>query len=274
MKFNKFYLVRVLTKIGITRSIALFFVKLTSKETHLPNTETIFKNIDIKNINLELKKKGYALGIKLPKTSLDDILEFCKTNETIIDFDNSRKILIPMDKETNPSDGTVYKYTNTYKNCDTVKKIAHDPTVVAIAREYLGTHPKFIGSQMWWSYPKLDSNGNEIKTSLYGFHYDIDDLKFIKLFFYLNDVDESRGPHVIIGNTHKSKSLYEKKNRRLTDEDAQQRYKDQIHIIKGEAGVGFFEDTFCYHKGTHPHKRRLLLQFEYAVNNFDNHDTN
>jgi len=81
-----------------------------------------------------------------------------------------------------------------------------------------------------------------------------------------------RGPHVIIGETHKSKNLFEIKNRRISDDVAEQRYRNKVNIITGKAGTGFFEDTFCYHKGMHPNKRRLLLQFEYAVNDFGNHD--
>jgi hypothetical protein len=40
-------------------------------------------------------------------------------------------------------------------------------------------------------------------------------------------------------------------------------------VITGERGTGFFEDTLCYHKGTNPGKRRLILQIEYGLNRFD-----
>ena len=33
----------------------------------------------------------------------------------------------------------------------------------------------------------------------------------------------------------------------------------------GKAGEGFFEDTFSYHKGTTPHKPRLIFQVEYSI---------
>lgn len=272
MTINKFYIIRALTKVGITRKIALFFSKLFSRPNIRVNPETMFKNLYVEGVNYDLKEKGYALGIQLPKEQLNQILDFCKKNKTYADDDKSNKILIPFNKESNPSTGTVYRYTGAYNNCEAINNIAHDPKVIAIAKHYLGTKPRFIGSQMWWSYPKLNEFGDKIKTDLYGFHYDIDDLKFIKLFFYLNDVDQDRGPHVIIGNSHKAKDFYEIKNRRISDEIAEKRYKGKIKIIEGSAGTGFFEDTFCYHKGTHPNKRRLLLQFEYAINNFSNHD--
>ena len=60
----------------------------------------------------------------------------------------------------------------------------------------------------------------------------------------------------------------------MSEKDAQEKYKDQINVITGKAGDGFFEDTFSYHKGTHPNKRRLLLQFEYAINDFGNQNDN
>lgn len=271
MAINKFYIIRALTKVKITRSIVLFLSKLFSKSNIIVNSETIFPELDENRINQEMNNKGYALGIQLPEPFLQDILDFCGSNKAYVDDDKSNKILVPLTDESNPSTGTVYRFTKAYKNCETINKIAHDPKVIAIAEKYLGVKPKFLGSQMWWSYPKLDEQGNKLNTDLYGFHYDIDDIKFIKLFFYLNDVDLDRGPHVIIGNTHKRKSLFEIRNRRISDQIAESNYKEKIKVITGPSGTGFFEDTFCYHKGTHPDKRRLILQFEYAVNDFMNH---
>jgi hypothetical protein len=115
---------------------------------------------------------------------------------------------------------------------------------------------------MWWSFPPEDDNYN----SLYGFHYDIDALKFLKLFIYITDVDEDSGPHVIISKTHLKKSFFEKINRRLKDDQVEKLFnKDQINVMTADKGCGFFEDTFAYHKGTTPKKPRLILQMEYSL---------
>ena len=86
------------------------------------------------------------------------------------------------------------------------------------------------------------------------------------MFVYITDVDENGGPHAIISKTHLAKDMYEKKNRRLTDEMADNKYeKDRFFVMKGERGTCFFEDTFSYHKGTIPCYPRLILQLEFSI---------
>ena len=41
----------------------------------------------------------------------------------------------------------------------------------------------------------------------FGYHYDIDGFKFVKIFFYLTEVNENDGPHVFIKNTGKKTFL-------------------------------------------------------------------
>ena len=268
MTINKFHIIRKIAIVNFLRPIAIKYYSLTSKSSHKPYKTSVFPNLDVAKELKEIKKNGYSIGIALSSDQLDEVLAFCEENEVCVDRDRTDRIKIPMKDESQPLKGTVFSYTNTYHRCEAIRKIAHDPKVLEIAKAYLGCDPKFLGSQIWWSYPHLDESGNKTKTPLYGYHYDIDDLKFLKIFFYLNDVDEDRGPHVIIGGTHKKKNYFEMRNRRLSDESAEEKYEDQIKVITGKAGEGFFEDTFCYHKGTHPNKRRLLLQFEFAINDF------
>ena len=270
MTISKFQIIRKIAQINVLRAIAIKFYGLFSKSNHKPYEKTVFSDLEIDDTLREINAQGYSLGIKLSSELLTEVLAFCENNETCVDRDRDDRLKISMSDETQPAKGTVFSYTNTYRSCEAVRKIAHDPKILKIAKDYLGCTPKFIGSQIWWSYPHLDEQRNKIKTHLYGYHYDIDDLKFLKVFFYLNDVDEDGGPHVIIGNTHKKKNYFEIRNRRLSDEVADEKYSDNIKEITGKAGDGFFEDTFCYHKGTHPSKRRLLLQFEYAINDFGN----
>ncbi|PCJ23213.1 MAG: hypothetical protein COA97_12100 [Flavobacteriales bacterium] len=268
MEINKFQIIRKIAKINLLRKIAINYYGIFAKSDHKLNDKTVFSELEIDRSLQEINEKGYSLGIQLSSDLLTEILDFCEINEVCINRNKDNKTLISMVDETPPAIGTVFSYTNTYKNCEAVRNIAHDPKIYEIVKNYLGCPPKFVGSQIWWSYPQLNEKGEKIKTHLYGYHYDIDDLKFLKIFFYLNDVDEDRGPHVIIGNTHKKKNYFEIRNRRLTDEVANDKYAKQIKVITGKAGSGFFEDTFCYHKGTHPNKRRLLLQFEFAINDF------
>jgi hypothetical protein len=274
MEINKFQIIRKIAVVNVLRTIAIKYFGLVSRSPHKAYKESVFPDLDVDKELKEIKKKGYSLGISLSKEQLKEVLAFCEENETCIDRDRNDRLKISMIDDSQPVKGTVFSYTNSYKKCEAIRKIAHDPKVLAVAEQYLGCAPKFLGSQIWWSYPHLDETGNPKQTQLYGFHYDIDDLKFLKIFFYLNDVDKDRGPHVIIENTHQKKSYFEIRNRRLSDAVAQEKYGNQIAVIEGKAGEGFFEDTFCYHKGTQPNKRRLLLQFEFAINDFGHQNDN
>ena len=118
-----------------------------------------------------------------------------------------------------------------------------------------------LNSQIWYTFPQE----SKAKHHNFGFHYDIDDYRFLKFFFYLDDVDENTGPHVIIESSHKESSIFKFFNRRISDEVAESKYKNKIKVMLGKPGQGFAEDTFCYHKGTYPLKRRLILQVQFGI---------
>ncbi|MDC3220531.1 hypothetical protein OAT71_01830 [Flavobacteriales bacterium] len=86
------------------------------------------------------------------------------------------------------------------------------------------------------------------------------------MFIYITDVDENGRTHAIISKMHMSKDMFEKKNRLLTDEMAEEKYeKDRVFEMKGEKDTCFFEDTFFYHKGTSSNYPRLILQLEFSI---------
>ena len=85
------------------------------------------------------------------------------------------------------------------------------------------------------------------------------------MFFYLDDVSNDNGPHIIIKGTHNNSHFFKVFNRQISDATAEEKYGENIVIMTGNKGDGFFEDTFTYHKGSYPKKRRLLLQFEYTI---------
>jgi hypothetical protein len=58
--------------------------------------------------------------------------------------------------------------------------------------------------------------------------------------------------------------------RRLPDDEVASAYgADSIERFCLSGGSGFFEDTYCLHKGQSPTGReRLLLAFNYGINDF------
>ena len=150
--------------------------------------------------------------------------------------------------------------------------------MLEIAARYLGTVPKLVGVALWWSYPEQADSGSRNRAAQM-FHFDLDDFKFIKFFFYLTHVDSTGGPHVIVRATHRDKRNLMRGDalrvRRYSDEEVETTYgKERVVSITGPAGTGFIEDTLCIHKGAPPLSRtRLVFQVQYALNDFGNqHD--
>ena len=103
------------------------------------------------------------------------------------------------------------------------------------------------------------------------YHMDVDDYRFIKFFFYLTDVDENGGPHVVVKGTHKHKKFaHQLKLQRFSDQEMVTEYgADKVDVLCGLAGYGFIEDTLCFHKGYPPLNRdRLVLQVEFGLRDY------
>lgn len=151
-----------------------------------------------------------------------------------------------------------------------------------IAKNYFGVQPCFSNLDMWWS-PVRNKNLNiEIEhanQSAQMFHFDLDKVKWLKVFFYLTDVDIYNGPHEYVVGSHrinsKPKELRKLGYERLPDNLVRKYYsEDKIKKILGPKGTVFIADTSCYHRGAPPLKNhRLLLVIEYASSLFGVNNT-
>lgn len=250
---------RTLAIFHLTREIGLWFLRLKPKKDFLPieNVDILFSTEKVIN---QLESNGFSDLVSISKERLNAIIKFANS----IQFQNlegNNKFYIDYSRPLKPSSSLWYT-NGEVMQCKAIKSLVYDKKILKIATSYLKKEPIIKDVRMWWSFPPEKDQYN----SLYGYHYDIDALKFLKLFIYLTDVDENSGPHVIISKTHKRKTLFEKLNRRLTDEEATKRFKkDSINVMTANAGEGFFEDTFAYHKGATPKKPRFILQIEYAI---------
>ncbi|AIQ95314.1 hypothetical protein [Prochlorococcus sp. MIT 0604] len=156
-----------------------------------------------------------------------------------------------------------YRLFSPNKFIKEVEEIIFDEQILEIAKAYLGVEPKIENCVIWISLPTDKDTSGE---NLYGYHYDIDDYKFLKLFVYLNDVDENSGPHSYIKKSLNDKSIYKSIRRRLSYKNVHKRYPNKEEVLTGKKGTGFFEDTYGYHKGTLPKKYRVILQCQYTIN--------
>jgi hypothetical protein len=152
-----------------------------------------------------------------------------------------------------------------------IQALIADPTLINIARNYFGCEPIFDFPAMWWS-TAFSKKASEDGAQLY--HFDMDRIKWLKIFFYINDVTEENGPHRYIRGSHlpgtKPLDLLARGYVRIPDEELQKYYlSDDFKVVYGQAGSMFAGDTIAWHKGT-PLKsgHRLVLELEYTTSLF------
>lgn len=221
--------------------------------------------IEENKILLDLKNKGISLNINLTKIVVDNIVEKIVDKSFQVNRDQNR--LIKLSEKKN-DDVYLYRLHNPHNFVSEIDDLSRNIKILSVVRNYFGTEPIINSSQIWWTFPFFDKYGNNANPpgNEYGYHYDVDDFKFLKLFFYLTDVDENNGPHIYIKNNGK-KTFKEYLNRRIDNKYAENFYKDRIVKIVGAKGCGFIEDTSFYHRGSNPlsNSGRCVLQIIYSL---------
>ena len=117
--------------------------------------------------------------------------------------------------------------------------IANDPNVLSIVSGFLGAKPTISLITAWWSIPHADGKAEEAEL----FHRDVDDIRFVKLFCYLTDVDEASGPHMFVPGSQSVDRLT--KIRRYQDSEILDAFgEDSVSTFTGKAGTAFLENTY------------------------------
>ncbi|MBW4604470.1 MAG: hypothetical protein KME29_34125 [Calothrix sp. FI2-JRJ7] len=273
-KNPKWLLMRKVSRFQAGRTIRYFLTRQSKlSQLTIDESNSYFTNVNVNEVVNQLKDDGIFLGINLPQCVVKEIVEFaestlCYANrkpELGFYYHQKEQAQIKTKKQF-----IVGSYFNTSSLCPAINKLQNDAKLLAIAAKYLEREPVHQGSLLWWSFPgertyqQLSSNGQL-------FHYDLDDYRFIKFFFYLTDVDKQSGPHICVRGSHKQKKLSHLiLRKRETDEDIIKYYGEKSLItIYGQAGFGFVEDGLCFHKGIAPtNKNRLILQIEFATTDY------
>jgi hypothetical protein len=145
--------------------------------------------------------------------------------------------------------------------CEALAEIAYDPSILAVAREYLGVEPVLFASRVY------DTPPRPVTAATRNVHFDATDFLDVTLFFYLTDVDEEASPHVVYPGTHRYKSWHDLRVRRYTAAQAEERFgRDCPRTITGKAGTAFFEDTAVFHRIDYRQQAgRLMASVTYTI---------
>lgn len=233
---------------------------------------SLFPDLQINTVVEGINKDGFYAGINLPTTTVQDIFKFLETIDYFPDHDGPA--YIPPDPQTDNTVTPPYhklysrgRYPETFLDCPVIQNIIRDPTLLKIAKNYLGAQPIHNGSRLWWSYANVPPY--DIDHAGQRFHYDVDDFGALRFFFYLTKVDVTCGPHMIVRSSHNRKRLTDKLtlSRFRSDEHLIDFYgKESIVTLEGDAGFGFAEEPQVFHKGAPPTSGdRLILLIRYVM---------
>jgi hypothetical protein len=270
-KNPRWLLMRKIARFKTGRNIVIFFLN-RSNILYLPalnESNSLFQDVNIDDVVNNLKTEGLYLGINLPQDIVKEIVEFAHSTACYGNGKTNMGFFYHQKQQAQIKSGKDFiigSYFNTSLLCAAIQKLQNDPKLLAIAAKYLEAQPVNQGSLMWWSFSGKRTYRQQSQSAQI-FHYDLDDYRFLKFFFYLTDVDDNSGPHVCIRGSHNKKKLSHLwLRKRETDQDITNYYGSESLVkICGKAGFGFAEDTLCFHKGITPtHKDRLILQIEFA----------
>lgn len=200
-----------------------------------------------------LNENGYCvMPFRLPATSLSDLNQAAlniKLEPIDRQSDNVPDVIEGLDPANPPKAGAAYAKSKDLATNATFANLAQDPLITSIASEYLETPVSAIDSVLWYSFPS-ESASSELAQL---FHYDLDTIRWLKVFYYLSDVTEDSGPHSYVEGTHKAgaktQALLDRGYSRISDRDMQENQEGVVRTVTGPAGTVILGDTRAFHKG-------------------------
>ena len=154
-----------------------------------------------------------------------------------------------------------FKITSLFNDQDLLK-LADDKFILSNITQYFGFKPYLREINVSVDYKYKNEADSPKFTQL--FHRDPDDLKLIKVFFYLNDVNNENGPFQYVLKSHlkpwKDVEYYHNENSKRNSEK-------EIYTAIGKKGTMIFADTNGLHRGlVLKEKFRVMLTLMYTSN--------
>lgn len=221
-------------------------------------------DMKIRSIADKIKENGYYIfDTKLAPENIDALIQFAMEAEADLIPPSKEGVKKSVYNRLNPlSPRYQFSEQDVMRN-SLIQKLAADPTLFAVAQNYLESKPIQDLTAMWWSTP-FSTEASSEAAQLY--HFDMDRFKFIKFFFYLTNVDTHNGPHCYVKGSHKHLPENLWKDSRIQDKEVFESFaKEDLQEIAGPKGTIIAVDTRGLHKGKVLEKgERLILQFEFT----------
>lgn len=264
---------------GFMTNLLKFFYPIQKIQT----ANGVLGNLSKENINTivdSLNRDGYFVFTSaLPEEKCKALLEASLSipaKSRILDQSTSK--ILPTKQLFDRQNPSAIRYDYDFADLlviPEVQELMADQSLIAIAEKYLGVKPIIDIIAMWW----LTAFGNgPDKNAAQFYHYDMDRIKWLKVFLYITDVGPQNGPHCFIRQSHQNdaipKSILEKGYARIDDEEVFKAFDRSMEKeFTGPRGTIILEDTRGLHKGLHVQADdRLVFQIQYTVSMFGTPD--
>ncbi|SDA99628.1 phytanoyl-CoA dioxygenase family protein [Sinorhizobium sp. NFACC03] len=233
---------------------------------------SMFGDLRAEGVAAELRRTGIATGLTLPASIQAEIARFGHETPCFGNFDRKLEFLAGEHADAERRFGRTIlsgHHFERVQQCDAALAVQRDPLLLDVARHYLGGEAKLITTRTWWSFPTKSASEADLSRASFKFHFDLDDWRMLKFFFYLTDVDADAGPHVYVRGSHNRRRI----KHQLTllvghpaDEVLGFYGEDSAVTLTGNAGTGFVEDPFGFHMGTLAKQSpRLMMEVGFGV---------
>lgn len=268
------FILFVFGRIHLVRETVIFLSRQPLSESYALDN-SCFKDFNVDQVVAMLRQDGLCGDIKLTPETLQEVQAYAQTASYFGNADPQFSFFLT-DKEKEELKARKNIATGHHldpsQQCSAIKKLESDPKLWAVAAKYLKTNPVLIESRLRWTFVTKPDSISGAQRGVFNFHYDLEDYRFIKFMFYLTKVDSSSGPHVCVKGSHRNKKLRHQFSW-LRERDDQEIFDcygpENVSTICGEAGYGFVEDFYCFHKATFPtHRDRLLLEIKFGTRHY------
>ncbi len=233
---------------------------------------SMFGDLRADAIAAELRRTGIFAGLTLPAPIQEEIARFGRETPCFGNFERKLEFLAGEHADAERRFGRTILSGHHFErvlHCDAALAVQQDPLLLDVARHYLGGEAKLITTRTWWSFPTKSASEADLSRASFKFHFDLDDWRMLKFFFYLSNVDADAGPHVYVRGSHNRRRM----KHQLTllvghpaDEVLGFYGEDSAVTLTGNAGTGFVEDPFGFHMGTLARQTpRLMMEVGFGV---------
>lgn len=235
---------------------------LFNRDKNKDRTNRLDKTLIETSTTLEkLHKNGYAiLPEKIDESVIKDLANEIQNFNFYVG-----SVKTPINPTSPPSCNVAHASKEDIANSQIIKHLSNKAEIKNLAGSYLGCSVEAIDTNLWYTF----TSAKPLSSAAQLFHYDLDSLRWLKVFIYLSDVGVQEGPHEYVSGTHnagcKHEHLLLRRYSRISDWEVDRFYPDRRRKITGSKGTVILADTRCYHKGNNPELGyRLILEFTYA----------